>query len=253
MHKILSMASITFMQGLRAQTFRIVGLIFLCMLAITYVLRVLSVGHTDIMLRSFGLSAMEISGLLLIIFGCISAFYREKENRLQAIHLTYVSFFHHVCGRYLGNILLLGSYVIFVSIACSLILFHEQAWHISFLIGSYSVFLKLAIVCAFCSLFSSLFKSSIFASVITFLTYIASDFASYPLAISRENTQSIHRIISSIVYHILPSFDKIDLKHIASQGEIPQFSHMTEISIYSLVYVAMIILLSWKVFSNHEH
>ena len=44
MRKILAMASITFLQGFRTQTFRIVGMLFVAIMAVTYALRVLRSG-----------------------------------------------------------------------------------------------------------------------------------------------------------------------------------------------------------------
>ena len=253
MRKILSMAAITFLQGFRTQTFRIVGMLFVAIMAMTYALRVLSIGHKAMMLRSFGLSVMEISGLLLIIFGCISSFYRERESRLQAIHLTYVSSFDHVLGRLIGNCLLVGAYIALATVACAGVLWHENAWNWMFVLGSYSIFLKLCIVCVFCSLFSNLFTSSVFASLMTVFVYFAAEYASYPLAMMRRVPSVVPDSVSRAVYHILPNFDKIDLKYAAIHGERVAVMPVLEITLYAALYTALVFIPAWRAFARHEH
>lgn len=253
MRKILAMASITFLQGFRTQTFRIVGMLFVAIMAVTYALRVLSIGHKDMMLRSFGLSIMEISSLLLIIFGCVSSFYRERETRLQAIHLTYVSAFEHSLGRLLGNCMLIGAYTLLATLACGLVLWHEDAWSWIFVLGAWSIFLKLCIVCTFCALFSNLFTSSVFASLTTVFIYFAAEYASYPLAMMRRSNSIVPTGVSRFVYHILPNFDKIDLKYSAIHGEAVSGMLLLEITAYALLYLVVVFIPAWKAFARHEH
>jgi len=253
MHKIFSMAAITFFQGVRTQTFRIVALLFAAFLAVAYFLRVLSIGQSDLMLRSFGLSAIEISGILLIVFGCINSFYRERETRLQSIHLTYMSHFSYTSGKLLGNIMLTAAYIFIATAACSLVLWHENAWNLTFLAGSYSIFLKMSIICAFCTLFANLFNSAVFASLMTVFIYLASEFASYPLSMMRMQASAVPTSVSKIVYHLLPNFDKIDMKYVAIHAERISGLLFLEITLYSLLYIALIFIPAWRIFVRHEH
>lgn len=252
MKKSLSIAAITFLQGLRNQTFRVVGLMFVALLGLAYILRVLSIGHKDLMLRSFGLSAMEISGLLLIIFGCVSGFYRERETRLRSIYLTYVSVFDHTLGKLVGNILLIAVFLFLLSLAGSGVLWHESAWHPSVIYGVYSIFLKLSIICGFCSLFASLFTSSVFASLTTVLVYVSAEFSHYPLMLLQKSGAGMSYSISRIVYHLLPNFDKIDLKYAATHADQVNASQLFQLSAYTLFYLALIFIFSWKASSRNE-
>ncbi|MFZ5952998.1 MAG: hypothetical protein ACOYXC_20005 [Candidatus Rifleibacteriota bacterium] len=253
MRRFLAMAAITFMQGFRTQTFRIVALLFAALLAVSYFLKVLSVGHKDIMLRSFSLGAMEISGLLLIIFGCISGYYRERETRLQSIHLTFMSYFDHALGRLLGNCLLISAYIALSTLACSGILYMEEAWHVSFLFGAWSIMLKLCIICAFCALFSYMFTSPIFASLMTVFVNFAAEYAYFPLTMMKHIPTLVPNTVSRVFYHLLPNFDKIDLKYQAAHGTLPEAGYLLETTAYSGVYILVIFLLAWRVFSRHEH
>lgn len=253
MRRIASMTAITFMQGVRTQTFRIVALVFAALLAVSYFVRVLSIGHKAVMLRSFSLSAMEISGLLLIIFGCISSYYRERETRLQAIHLTFMSCFEHALGRLLGNCLLIVVYIALSTLACSAILYFEEALSWAFLLGSYSIMLKLLIICAFCSLFCNILSSSVFASLMTVFVDFAAEYAYYPLTMMKHVETAVPNTLSRLIYHLLPNFDKIDLKYQSAYGSLPEAGYVFTASIYTLFYIIVIFLISWKVSTRHEH
>lgn len=253
MNKAFAMAGITFLQGFRAQSFRIVAALFISFFGIAYSLRVLSIGHKEQMLRSIGLSAMEISALLLVVFGCIAGYYREKESRLRAIHLSYVSFLDHVAGRFIGNCLLMATYLALGTIASALVLLNESSWHWYYLLGVYSVFLKLSIICSFCALFSYLFRSPVFSSLTTVFIYFSSEYASYPLTMIRRSPSAVPEGISRFLYHILPNFDKIDLKYPAIIGSEVALSQILMVTVYSVSYLAMILLLAWAVLSRNEH
>jgi hypothetical protein len=247
------MAAITFMQGVRTQTFRIVALVFAALLTFSYFVRVLSIGHKAVMLRSFSLTAMEVSGLLLIIFGCISSYYRERETRLQAIHLTFISCFDHVLGRLLGNCLLIAAYLALSTLACSAILYFEEAFSWAFLLGSYSIMLKLFIICAFCSLFCNLFSSAVFAALMTVFIDFAAEYAYYPLTMMKHIETAVPQTFSRFLYHLLPNFDKLDLKYQSAHGSLPEWGYIFTSSTYALLYIVVIFLISWKVFTRHEH
>ncbi len=253
MRKIVAMAGITFLQGVRTQTFRIVGLLFVGLLGVAWFLRVLSVGQRAIMLRSFGLTAMEISALLLVVFGAVASYYRERETRIQAIHLTYVSAFDHALGRLLGNFLLVGAYLGLATVVCAGVLWHEGAWEWAFLLGAWSIFLKLAVICAFTALFCSLLSSSIFASLMTVFTYVAAEFAVYPLALKSKASTAVPMAVSRTVYHLLPNFDKLDLKYQAIHGETVDGGFLAGITLYAILYILVVFLPTWQVFARHEH
>lgn len=253
MHRAIAIAAITFLQGVRTQTFRIVGLLFVGLLAVAWFLRALAVGQRPLMLRGFGLTAMEISALLLVVIGFVASYYRERETRIQAIHLTYVSAFDHTLGRLLGNITLLAAYLMASTIVCGAVLWFEGGWNWSFLLGSWSILLKLSVMCAFAGLFCSLFSSSTFASLMTIFTYLAAEYAVYPLSLEGKISMSFPFAVSRVVYHILPNFDKIDLKYQAIHGEIVGFGFLIGTAFYTLLYIIVVFLPTWQVFARHEH
>ena len=122
-----------------------------------------------------------------------------------------------------------------------------------FVIGAWSIFLKLCIICAFCSLFANLFGSAVFASLMTVFVYFAAEYASYPLAMMRRSATVVPENVSRLIYHLLPNFDKIDLKYAAIHGENVASMLLVEISLYAFLYMAVVFIPSWRFFARHEH
>lgn len=253
MRKPLSIAGITLTQGFRNQTFWIAAFLFISFFLVTFFLRVLSIGHKAVMLRSFALSAMEISALLLIVYGFVFSLFRERENRIQSLYLTYVSSWEYLFGKFIGHCLLMAAYLAIASLLCGVLLLNEGAFSFSFLSGVYSIFLKLCITCAFCLFFSSLLTSPVFASLLTFFLHLAGELASYPLMVMKSSTNWMILLFYRVLYHLLPNMDKIDLKYQAIWEQPVAVDFLVHISLYSFLYALAIFLPSLWIFMRREH
>ena len=253
MRKWLSITGITLMQGIRTQTFWLTGLLFVFLLFVAFVLRVLSIGQRDLMLRSFGLSAMEISALLLVVYGFAFSFFRERDSRLQMIYLTFVSPGQYLFGKLAGICLTVLLYLGLASLFSAGLLVFEHAWSWSFCLGVYSIFLKLCIVCAFCILFSALFSSPVFASLMTVFLYVASELSYYPLAVMKASASELTHGFYRVLYHLLPNLDKLDLKSQAIYGNVVSEWYLVQISLYTLFYASVVFFVALTLFSRKEH
>lgn len=251
--KIFSITNIVYFQGIRAQTFRIGALLFIGLLSVAWFLRALSVGQRDVMLRSFTLFSLEISSLILIIFWCVNSFYREKDSRLIYIHLNYFSHVQYLLGRLIGNALIIISYIIIALLISSVVLWFENAWSWSILLGCYSIFLKMSIIIAFANIFCVLLSSPIVSSILTFFVYFSSEFAVYPLYLERKGAVAYWpMLLSKVVYSILPNFDKIDFKYQAIYSEFVSLPYLAGISVYVLIYVLLLYFISLRFFYKYE-
>ncbi|HNV71952.1 MAG TPA: hypothetical protein PKO06_19765 [Candidatus Ozemobacteraceae bacterium] len=253
MRKPLSIAGVTWLQGLRNQTFWIAAFLFAAFLLVAFFLRVLAIGHKAMMLRSFGLASMELSALLLIVYGFVFSMHRERENRIQSLYLTYVSPWQYLLGKLLGNCLLIFAYLSIAAFLCAALLFHEGAFSGAFFFGTYSIFLKLCIICSFCLLFSCLLSSPVFASLMTFFTYCAGELSAYPLMIMKSSTNQMIVTFYRVLYHLLPNMDKVDLKYLAI-WELPiEPMHVLTITVYAFFYSMMLFVPALWAFSRREH
>jgi ABC-type transport system involved in multi-copper enzyme maturation permease subunit len=113
--------------------------------------------------------------------------------------------------------------------------------------------LKLFIICAFCSLFCNLFSSAVFAALMTVFIDFAAEYAYYPLTMMKHIETAVPQTFSRFLYHLLPNFDKLDLKYQSAHGSLPEWGYIFTSSTYALLYIVVIFLISWKVFTRHEH
>lgn len=252
MRKSLSIALISVLQGIRAQTFWITGLLCASLLAMTFFLRVLAIGEKAVILRSLCLSSLEISAILLIVFGFAHGFSRDRDSRLQSIYLTNVSNLQYLLGKLLGGCLLVFLYVFLTSMGSIPLLYAEKALTWSFFLGGYSIFLKLCIFAAFCLLFSCLFSSPVLASLLTVFMAIASEFSSHALSLMATTQNESIRLFYRCVYHLLPNVDRLDLKYQAMYEKSVSVWYLGEITVYAIAYSGMLFILAWGLFSRQD-
>lgn len=253
MSKIFSIILLNLKQGIREKTFWIAGLFFLFLLGFSVFLGELSIGEKAVVLRNVSLSSIEISCLLLIVFGLVLGFYREKDTRLKEVYLSYYSCANYLAGKLIGYILLCLIYVFLTSLITGLILFLNNAFLWKFFIGSLGIFLKLSIFCSICLLFSSLFNYPLLASLTTIFVYVASELSYNALRIVKVSKNDFAKVFIKFLYHLLPNADKIDLKLNAIYGQIPQIWILFGIVVYVLLYILFSYFLTLFVFLRKEH
>lgn len=252
MRKSLSIAFLNLFQGIRTQSFWVTGLLGGLLVGAAFLLRVLAVGERAVMLRAICLASMEISSLLLVVFSFANTYHREHESRLDAVYLTYVSSREYLQGKLWGIWMLLFLHLSGTALLGSALLLADQAFSGIFLVGGYSIFLKLAILCSFSLLFSCLFESPVLASLITIFVYLAAEIAGFTLSLMSEAQNPILRWLYRIMYHLLPNADKIDLKYQGIRGLPVPVEYLGEITLYALAYSLAVFCLAWWVFSRKE-
>lgn len=253
MFKFLSIILLNTKQGIREKTFWAAGLFFLFLLGFSLFLGELSIGEKEVVLRNVSLSAMEISCLLLVVFGLVWGFYREKDSRLKEVYLSYFSCANYLIGKLIGNIVICLIYVLLTSLIAGFILILNNAFLWSFLLGSFSIFLKLSIFCSICLLFSSLFDYPLLASISTIFAYVASELSYSALKIVSVSENDFARLFLKSLYHLLPNADKIDLKINAIYGFCPHFYFLASITLYVFVYILFSYFLTLLIFLRKEH
>ena len=158
MRKILAVIFLNFIQGLRERIFLGVVFFFIFLLGLTFFLSILSVGESAAVTRSAGLSAMEISGLFLVIFGFTFSFYNDKTSRMIEVYLTFFSRYVYTAGKLCSFLLIAFFYLILAGIFWVIILIINGAFFWQSWLGILSIFLKLSIALSLNLLFSCLFS-----------------------------------------------------------------------------------------------
>ncbi len=252
MLKIVSLTYLNVTNGIREKTFWTVGFLFIFLLGFSLFLGQLSIGEKDVVLRSVSLSFIELSGLLLIVFGLTFNFYREKDTRLDDLYLSSFSQANYLAGKLFGNIIVCFIYVLITSLIVGLFLVINNSFFWIFFIGPLSIFLKLAVFVSICLLLSSFFNHYLLASIATVFAYVASEFSYSAFRIADISKSLYTKYLLKSVYHLLPNVDKLDLKTNAVYGDPLSLSYLVNIFAYVLIYITFSFLLALWIFSKKE-
>ncbi len=249
MKRLAQFILLNFIQGVREKIFLGVVFFFVFLLGLSFFLSILSVGESASLSRSAGLSAMEISGLFLVIFGFTFSFYNDKSSRMIEVYLTFFSRYVYTAGKLCSFLLIAFFYLILAGIFWVILLmvngaFFWQAW-----VGILSIFLKLSIALSLNLLFCCLFSSPIFALLSTLFVYASGEIASQALKIVTISSNSpIPLALFKILKYILPNLDKIDLKYQLAYAQVPNPNFLLSMFFYTFFYCLFLLILSTRIF-----
>jgi len=248
MKRLARFILLNFVQGVREKIFLGVIFFFIFLLGFSFFLSIVSVGESASVTRSAGLSAMEISGLLLVIFGFTFSFYSDKSSRMIEVYLTFFSRYVYTAGKLCSFILIAFFYLILAGIFWMILLmvngaFFWQAW-----MGILSIFFKLSIALSLNLLFCCLFSSPIFALLSTLFIYASGEIASEALRVVTISSNSpISLAFFKILKYILPNLDKIDLKSQLAYAQAPDLNFLLSMFFYAFCYCLFLWLLSARI------
>src|SRR3989338_5353413 len=237
MKAALAVSWLNFKQGIRERLFYGVIFFFLSFLAFSVLLGKLSVGENAKVLRNAGLTGIEFSALLLVIFSLIFSFYKERDGRILEIYLSHFSRSAYISGKFIGYLLILLFYLGLAGLGYALILFWQQAFAWQITAGIYFLFLKLSIVTSFALAFACLFSSPIIALLCSFFLYFASEAAHSALKIILQGNNPLQALFFKCLYHCFPNMDKLDIKALVAHGQLPGLSFFLLASLYGCAYL----------------
>jgi len=252
MRKIISFTVLNFLQGTREKIFWLVSFFFVFILGVTFFIGLLSVGETVPVLRSAGLSGIEVSAIMLVVFSLIFNFYREKDSRLTEFLLSHFSRPAYIAGKLCGYLLIGLFYIILAGLGWSLVLVLNNAFSFSIIPALFALYLKVSIITAVALAFSCLFSSYTMAFFSTFFVYIASEVSRDALKIISYSQHSSLKPFFKGLYYLLPNMDKLDIKSAVAFNSLPQPGYFAWIGLYAFIYVLLLWSLATYIFLKKE-
>ena len=255
MRAILSVAFLNLKQGIKEKLFWGVVFFLAFFLFLSLLLGNLSPGETENVLRNAGISGIEISGIILVVFSFVFSYYREIDSRILEIYLSKFSRSNYISGKLLGYSLICLFYLILSGLGYILILCFQGAFLWPVLPGIYVLFLKLSLVLCWCAVFCCLFSSPILALLCVFSFYFASE-AAYPALkiISLGQGQGGFKLsLFQTIYYLLPNMNKLNIKPAVTYGNLPSLAFFIFISLYSFIYILFLWLIARFIFLRKEY
>ena len=205
-------------------------------------------------LRNAGLSGIELSGLILVVFSLVFSFYREKDSRILEVYLSNFSRMHYISGKLMGYLAICMFYLILAGLGYALILYLYNAFIWQVIVGLYTLFLKLSIVICLsltlCCLFSN---SPVITLLCSLFLYLSGEVAYSAFKIIARSANKLQVILFECLYRILPNLERLDIKSLVIYGELPAFSFFILSSLYGLGYFLFIWLIMQFIFLRKEY
>lgn len=232
----------------------LVVLFFALMLLISsYVLSPLAVGAQKKIVIDIGLAAISILGVMLIVLLGASSFHQEKEHGilrgLLAKPITRTDF---ILGKYAGTVLTVTA-VLLVMAAVYFAVMKISGAPITenILWAIYFGILEVAVVTAVLTLFAS-FSSPMLSSFFTLCTVAAGHLSSDLLEFAERFGGVAVRLVAKVFYYALPNLAFLNIRAEAVHGLPLPEGYVYSVSIYSLFYAGVALVLSTLIFRRRE-
>src|SRR3984957_1975565 len=256
MRRAAAVAWNTFREAVRDRV--LYNLVFFALLMMVAAIFVggISIGIEELVIKSLGLSAISVIGLLIAVFIGVGLVYKEMDKRtLYALLAKPVRRWEFLLGKFGGLVLTLAVNTLAMSAGLFLALLYVkhslERMDAVLLVAVYFILLKLALVVALALLFSC-YTTPLLAILYTSALYIAGLFVeemrTFRFATANPAMEAVLRGLS----YLLPNFENFNAMAAAVHGrEIPG-ALILQNTAYAALYTAIVLLVAAAVFSRRN-
>lgn len=269
MKTIISLAEITFKEGIRNRSLFGIALLALFLFGLNITVAGFFMRDIGKVTVDMNLSALSISGLLLIFFVGINLMAKDIDRK--TIHLVLskpISRGGYICGKYLGIVFFVTLSLLLLMCFSSLTVafldwlyptyFSGFSWPI-FFIACFFVFVRLWVLTAVVVLFSSFTTSSLITLIFSLGGYVAGVtieevvfYLESELSSKAQYLSDSLRAFIDFISYVLPNFSVFDFTLEASHGLDIEISRIFLSLGYAGVYILSLLLIASFVFSHRE-
>jgi Cu-processing system permease protein len=267
MSGILSLAYITFKEGIRNRV--LFGIFIMAVLAFA-----LTVSLTNLFIRdivrvaaSLSLSTISFSGLLMVIFIGTNMVARDIDKRtIYMVISRPISRAEYIIGKFIGLCFLVAASVLFLGLLSSLPVYFTSLTHQNpqtmFKWSVYSaaivvIAMKLMLIASVIVFFSSITSTSFISLILTMASYIigsTNEVVKGLLEVKMEgvNISPATGTIIKIAYYVFPNLSAFDLKVQAVHGIPLDWGYFLWLSTYWLFYTAIMLTAGALIMGRRE-
>jgi ABC-type transport system involved in multi-copper enzyme maturation permease subunit len=216
----------------------------------------ISIGIDRLVIINLGLSAISIFGLVMAVFIGVGLVHKEMEKRtLYTILSKPIRRWQFLVGKYAGLLLTLAVNTGLMTIGLAAALFYVGRPLVgadaSILIAVYFILLELALVTSI-ALFFSCFSTPMLSTLFTLGIYIMGIFAS-DIRESGDLTHSaVLKTVARGLYYLVPNFQNFNAIASVSHGNPIPLSLVGQNTLYTALYVSIVLLAASAVFSGRN-
>lgn len=253
MSKIWVIAENTFKEAVRDKILLSITTIGFLLISSSKIFIPISIGEAPKIIKDFGISLVEIFGLMVVIFVGSRIFHQEVERKtIYSIMSKPLSTLEFVTGKFLGlyYLIVVVQFVLFTIFImfCKLYLRTIDIYLLNVLYFLLLEFLLLDALVIFLSCFTSPLTSGIIALLLFFIAHLTF----YLKSLTHILKVPILTVILNFLYYVLPNFSIFNIKAtVVYHLPITINSYLLAFS-YSLLYSSILIIFSSFLYSKKE-
>ena len=267
MRGLLSLAYITFVEGIRSRA--IFGIFIMAILMFAATLTLTDLFMRDIVKVSADLSLATISfsGLLMVLFIGNNLLSKDIDKRtIYMVISRPISRAQYIIGKFLGLFLLIITAVIFLGVISSIPVYlaglgYENTeaifkWNI-YIAAIIMIAMKLTLIAAVTIFFTSFTSTSFISLILTIATYIIGTSTETVKGILKMKTLEVEispfiEVIIKGVYYVFPNLSTFDIKLQASHGLPLPDGYFLWSAIYWLIYTGIMVSAASIIMNRRE-
>jgi Cu-processing system permease protein len=251
--RVFALASFTLKSYLQEKVLLVVMFFTALLMISSYVLSPLAVGAQQKIVIDIGLAAISIFAVALIVLLGASSFHIEKERGiLRALLAKPISRVEFVLGKYAGTVAMVSTVVILMAGVHLLVVVLSGAKVTSNMLDAvYLTLLEGAVVTALLTFFAS-FTSPVLGSFFTISTVVAGHFSSDLLVFAERMGKTLPKVVATGAYFVLPNLELLNIRSEAVHDIALPNGFVTSVSLYALIYAAVVVYLATLVFRAKE-
>ncbi len=216
----------------------------------------ISIGIQRLVIINLGLSAISIVGLVMAVFIGVGLVYKEMEKRtLYSLLAKPIRRWEFLVGKYGGLLLTLTVNTAFMTLGLAAALYYVGRPFVradaSILVAVYFILLELSLVTAL-ALFFSCFSSPMLSTLFTLGIYVTGIFAKDIRDFGDITKSSVMKGATTVLYYLVPNLHNFNAIAQVAHGEPVPASLVAQNTLYTALYVAVVLLAASAVFSRRN-
>jgi ABC-type transport system involved in multi-copper enzyme maturation permease subunit len=256
MKRVAAVALNTFREAVRDRV--LYNLVFFALLMILAAIFVgqISIGIEEMVIKSLGLSAISVIGLLIAVFIGVGLVYKEMDKRtLYALLAKPVRRWEFLLGKFGGLVLTLAVNTAAMAVglfaALLYVQHHLQAADAVLLVAIFFIWLKLTLVVALALLFSC-YSTPLLAILYTCAFYVAGMFVEELRTFRSQAISASAAWILRGLSYLLPNFENFNVSAAAVHGRPIPTTLVLQNTAYAVLYSTLMLLIAMAVFSRRN-
>jgi len=253
MSKILIIAENTFKEAIRDKILLSIAIIGFLLIASSRIFIPISIGQASKIIKDFGISLVEIFGVLIVIFVGSRIFHQEIERKtIFSIMSKPVSSLEFVMGKFLGLYYL----IVVVQFLLFAIFFLFSKLYLRtidiYLLNVLYFFLFEFLLLDALVIFLSCFMSPLTSGIVSLLLFFIAHLTFYLRTLTQILKVPVLAVILNFLYYVLPNFSVFNIKAtVVYHLPITINSYLLAFS-YSILYSLILIIFSSFLYSRKE-